>query len=101
MALKFFHLPKPRKFAITPRYYDPAEEERLERENRIRQELGMPLTSDPHDPTKPYRPSLRGQFRQAMKRGSRTTPGERRKSNNRLFLIIAILAFLVYLLFYR
>lgn len=101
MALKFFHIPKTKKFSITPRYYDPEAEERVDRENRIRSELGMPVTGEPRDSSKPYRPNLRGQFRKAMSHDSKTTLEARRKSNHRLLIIMAILAMLMYILFYR
>jgi len=37
MISKFFHTPGTRKFNMRPRFYDPDQEERDQREQRIRQ----------------------------------------------------------------
>jgi len=99
--LKFFHLPKPREFKFTPRFWDPEKEERIERENRIRAELGMEVKGTPGDPAAPYRARIKGEFRKAMRHSSRISQEARRRGNNRLLVIIAILGLLLYLVFYR
>lgn len=101
MALKFFNLPKARKFDFKPRYYDPEKEAQEERLSRIREELGLTDDKSGNGDHSGYRPNLRGEFRKAMKRDSRTSPEARQKSNRRLLIIIAILLMLFYLLFYR
>ena len=101
MALRFFPLPQARKFNFKPRYYDPDLEERRERESRIKAELGVPDEHNTDVNSSTYRPHIKGQFRKAMRRESKTSLEVRRKSNQRLVLIIAILAILFYFVFYR
>lgn len=101
MALKFFHLPQARKFNYSPRYYDPDLEERKERESRIKSELGIQDEPDYRSDSSTYRPFIKGQFRKAMRRESKTSLVMRRKSNQRLILIIAVLVLLFYFVFYR
>lgn len=101
MAMNFFKLSKPRKFDFKPRYYDPVKEEQLEREIRIREELGMVEVKPGEVDPATYRAHIKGQFRKVMKRDSRTTAEARRQSNRRLFIIMAILMLIFYFLFYR
>ena len=98
MALKFFHLPKSRQFNIPYRYYDPSKEEREDRENRIKEELGI-LEKAEFNPS--YKPNLKGQFRQALGRASKSANDSRRNSNVRLIILIATLFLLSYLFFFR
>jgi hypothetical protein len=98
MALKFFHLQKAKKFHVPYRFYDPDKEDRDDREMRIKQELGIKIEVDPD---KPYRPTLKGQFRQAMGRSSKSAEDSRRNSNVRLIILVLILSFVVYFFFYR
>ena len=98
MALKFFHLQKAKRFNIPYRFYDPDKEERDDREMRMKQELGIPIEVDKD---KPYRPNLKGQFRQAMGLASKSADESRRNSNVRLIILIVILSFVVYFFFYR
>lgn len=98
MALKFFHLPKSRQFNIPYRFYDPSKEDREDRENRIKEELGI-MEKAEINPS--FKPNMRGQFRQALGRASKTDSDARRSSNIRLIILIAILFLLSYLFFYR
>jgi hypothetical protein len=94
MALKFFHLQKAKKFHVPYRFYDPDKEDRDDREMRIKQELGIPIEVDPD---KPYTPTLKGQFRQALGRSSKSAEDSRRNSNVRLITLIVILSLVMYL----
>ena len=98
MIGKFFHTPSAKKFNITPRFWDPDKEEREEREQRIREELGIP--KEKTESSTPYRPNIKGQFRQAQGGLSRSSEKERRASNTRLIILVVILALIVYLIFY-
>jgi hypothetical protein len=97
MIGNFFHTPGTKKFKITPRFHDPDQEERDERERRIKEELG--IVDEKKDDGKPYRPNIKGQFRP---RGgfSRTSEDSRRSQNRRLIWIVLILALVLYLFFY-
>jgi hypothetical protein len=98
MIGRFFYLPGAKKFNITPRFYDPDKEEREERERRIREELG--IVDEKKAENRPYRPNIKGQFRVAQGRGSKTTENAQRASNRRLIILIIILALIMYFFFY-
>mgnify|MGYP000922270384 CR=1 FL=1 len=95
MIGKFFYKPKPRKFDIPYRFYDPDKEAMKEREERIKSELGLSEKKEWGDPR--YRPNIRGQFRRSMK-ASRTMENAQKKSTIRLILLIVILGMIFYLL---
>lgn len=92
--MKFFSLPKAKRFNIVTRFYDPRKEAMKEREERIRRELEK---GNEADVKFVYGSSIRGSFRAAAKTNSRTAVEARRKSNLRLLYIIIILSLLVYL----
>lgn len=96
MIGKFFHTPRARNFNIPYRFYDPAKEEMQDREERIKQELGI---HEKKEYNENYRPNIRGQFRQAMGRSSKSNSDARYKSNTRLISLIIILAIAAYLIF--
>ncbi len=99
MIFRFFKISKPRQFYVKPRYFDPVKEEREERERRIKAEMGI---IDENDPSASYRALIKGQFRRHMSIADhKSADVQRRKSNNRLIILILILAFLVYFMFYR
>lgn len=98
MALKFFHLPTAKRFNVPYRFYDPDKEEREERERLIREEMGI---FEAPDPNKPFKPNLKGQFRQAMGRASKSAEDARRSSQWRLIILIISLSLIFYLFFYR
>ncbi len=95
MALKFVNLPKSKQFKIGTRFYDPQKEAMLERQERIRRELEL---EDGHEPGTYYRANIKGSFRAAGRRGSKTIEEARRKSNMRLLYILIILSALFYFL---
>jgi hypothetical protein len=95
MIGKFFHVPKPRKFSIPYRYFDPDKEAMKEREERIKSELGLSEKKEWGDPA--YRPNIHGQFRRSMK-SSKSMEDAKRKSSIRLVLLIIILSMIFYLL---
>ncbi|MCY1720258.1 hypothetical protein OU798_07880 [Prolixibacteraceae bacterium Z1-6] len=97
MISNFFHTPGTKKFRISPRFYDPDKEERDERERRIKEELG--IVEEKVDDGKPYRPSIKGQFRSGDG-WAKSSESARKAQNRRLIWIILILALVVYLFFY-
>ena len=81
----FTKTPNYKRFAYTPRHYDPLEEERKEREERIRRELSIEsgkkaAEEDEHS----YRSRMVGSFRAAKK----TVNVQKDPSANMLRLII-------------
>ena len=97
MIGRFFHTPGTKKFGFTPRFYDPDKEVRDERERRIKEELG--IVDEKVDDGKPYRPNIKGQFRNHSGL-SRSSEEARRSQNRRLIWIILVLAIVIYLFFY-
>jgi len=97
MISKFFHTPGTRKFHMKPRFYDPDQDEREEREIRIRQELGI------NEPAKTengeYRPNIRGQFRNTDG-WQRSDSAAKVAQQRRLLWLILVLAVAVFLLFF-
>lgn len=98
MIGKFFYIPKAKHFKIIPRYYDPDEEERQERERRIKDELG--IVEEKKEDGKPYRPNIKGQFRKTGGWKAKSSAEGRRASNTRLIILIMILALIAYLFFF-
>lgn len=91
----FFHTPKPRKFSIPYRYFDPEKEAMKEREERIKSEMGLSGKKDWSDPH--YKPNIRGQFRRSLK-STKSIEDSKRKSVTRLVLLIVILCLVFYFL---
>lgn len=71
----FIRTPKHRRFNFTPRHYDPLEEERKLREERIQAELGMTnkATPDSKAESMGYRQRIAGSFRGAKKTSTAQT----------------------------
>ena len=98
MKLSFFSVRQPRRFNYQPVFYDEAKEKRIERERRVREELGLP----PVEGSENIKPAdrLRGKFTAA-----RTTKSvefarkTERTSNIRILVIAAILLMLIYVMF--
>lgn len=64
----FIKTPKHRRFSYIPRHYDPVEEERKQREERIKAELGMSKDeSEIEAEAMGYRQRIAGSFRGAKK----------------------------------
>jgi Flp pilus assembly protein TadB len=81
----FSKTPSYKRFAYTPRHYDPLEEERKEREERIRQELNISQEKkEALDDLHGYRSRIAGSFRTAKK----TAPVQRDPSATMMRLII-------------
>lgn len=95
MALKFVSLPKAKQFNIATRFYDPRKDAMKEREARIKRELEQgQMEEQPGF----YGAAIKGSFRNAAKRGSRSVSEARRKSNMRLLYIIIALSILFYII---
>ena len=94
----FVKTPKPRAFYHRPIYWNPEEEERKERLERVRKDLGE------LDENQPYKASIkRGSFRRGRWEQPDETPDmhtERRRSNVRLFVIILVLLALAAVLYF-
>ena len=83
----FTKTPNYKRFAYTPRHYDPQEEERKEREERIRQELSMESDKKADDDSVyGYRSRIAGSFRSAKK----TATVQKDPSANMLRLVILL-----------
>lgn len=98
MIGKFFHTPGAKQFNIRPRFYDPDQEERDDREQRIKAELGI-LEEKKEDGRK-FRPRIKGQFRNQDGWQAKSSDAGRKAQNRRLIYLIIILALIFYLFFY-
>lgn len=89
MKISFIKAPKPRRFVHKPIYYDPAKEERAEREERVKRELnGTPEGEEFKTTIK--RGSFR-RYRYDMPEETGNMQRERRMANIRLVIIIVTL----------
>ncbi len=87
---RFFHTPKPKSYNVEPRYWDPEKEKRDARERRIKSEMGL------KDDNGSYKPFIgKGDFRKGLSKGKWSARNQRRKSNIRLLILIALLGLLV------
>ena len=84
----FTKTPNYKRFAYNPRHYDPQEEERKEREERIRRELSIESgqKKEDDDNSHGYRSRMVGSFRSAKK----TATVQKDPSANMLRLIILL-----------
>lgn len=98
MIGKFFYTPNSKQFNIRPRFYDPDKEERDDRVQRIKEELG--IVDEKKDGEKPYRPRIKGQFRNQDAWQAKSSEPARRSQNKRLLYLFVILALIFYLFFY-
>lgn len=91
--IKFFYIPKNKKFNFKPRYYDEQKEDLEKRVEQIRREMGV---SD-DDPNKPYVSTIRkGQMRGYLKKAGKQT----KHSSGRLIIILIVLFIIAYFIFY-
>ncbi|MDL5046394.1 hypothetical protein QQ054_10150 [Oscillatoria amoena NRMC-F 0135] len=96
----FTKTPKHRRFSYTPRHYDPIEEERKQREERIRAELGLNKNEEGSNPADDlgHRQRIAGSFRGAKK--TSTPQADPSASMLRLivltFLAVWLIAYLQY-----
>lgn len=90
---RFFYTPKPKAFNVEPRYWDPKKEERENREQRIKTEMGI------KDDNSRYRPFIsKGEFKKGKMQGKWSIKTQKRQSNTRLIIIIALLVLLLYIM---
>lgn len=99
MIGRFFHTPGTKPFGFKPRFYDPDKEERDDREDRIKEELGIKKEKKIED-GKRFVTNIKGQFRNPDGWQSRSSESARRAQNRRLIWIVLILALVMYLFFY-
>lgn len=97
MKFSFIKTPSNRKFNLQPIYYDEAKEERIERERRIRKELGL-SPSDTEEDKSTFKSRIKGQMRPKIRTRYDAGQQERRTSNLRLVVILIILMALFYYL---
>lgn len=90
----FFKKPEHKRFNLQPRYWDPAKEEREERERRIRAELGL------KDENGQYIPNIKGRMKSELRHKHFDSSGARNKSNIRLIIIFVLLALAAYVYIY-
>ena len=90
--LRFFRIPKPKKFEYKPLYYDPQKEAIEERKRRISSELtGEPLTEEE------YSNRIKGSMRSTNGRiKPKNLKTDARTSNIRIIVIIVVLLFLAW-----
>lgn len=93
MRIVFFKTTKPKQFNYTPRYYDPDKEALKEREQQIKQEMGLTDGDDT-----PRVSLIKGQMRRQFEQNRRSRA--KGKSTLRLIVIIAVLLLLVYFMIY-
>lgn len=87
----FFYTPKPKKFKIEPRFWDPEKEKREARERRINAELGIKN----EDGT--YQPYIsKGDLKKGLSKGKWNVQTQRRRSNTRLLVLIVLIVGLLY-----
>ncbi|QZT35609.1 hypothetical protein K5X82_09760 [Halosquirtibacter xylanolyticus] len=99
MGMKFFHLPRNRSFHIPYRFHDPEKEERKEREGRLKRELKIDESNNDTVHTNRIKGSFRSDSKILSKGGFTFGRNEKRKSNQRVFIIILVMLILIYLFF--
>ncbi|MCR9011396.1 MULTISPECIES: hypothetical protein [Gabonibacter] len=88
----FFNQPKPKRFELKPRYWDPEAEARKEREKRMRAELG--LKEDGEE----YIPDVRSGFQREYARRKANRPAKSMSYSLRLFLILIVILLVIFYL---
>jgi hypothetical protein len=89
--ISLFRTPRPKQFSYNPVFYDARKESLKEREQKIKQELGIA------DESTPRVSNIKGQMRGYYKRSVRGNS----KSNLRLILIFIALCLVAYFLLYH
>jgi hypothetical protein len=82
----FTKTPNYRRFSYTPRHFDPQEEERKQRQERIQKELNAEQSKSAESGDYSYRDRIMGSFRNAKK----TTTVQKDPSANTLRLIVLL-----------
>ena len=98
MIGKFFHTPGSKQFNFKPRYYNPEKEELDDRVRKIKEEMG--IAEEREDDGKPFKATIKGQFRNPDGWQNKSSSAARRSQNKRLFWLILILALVFYLFFF-
>jgi hypothetical protein len=102
MALfSFYSVRKPRQFEHKPIYWDPRKEALEERTRRIKRELGVL-----DEPLENYKPDIRGKFiegtthlKKSQIKGDNLR--NRKYKNVKLAVVLAVLAALLWVMFFR
>lgn len=99
----FTKTPNHKQFRYKPRYWDKEEEERKEREERIRKEIererGLQPDPDSYRDDGGYRPRITGSFQAARRRSDKPKEELNRvllRSGALLFLVLFLMAFLTW-----
>ncbi len=92
----FVKLPEYKRFNMKPRYWNPEEEARKEREKRVRAELGLDENG------KEYIPDVRAGLRREYDKRKASRAGNRMSSSYRFFIVLIILLLIgFYLVTYK
>jgi|DewCreStandDraft_4_1066084.scaffolds.fasta_scaffold46767_2 Flp pilus assembly protein TadB len=86
----FFKTPRHKQFSFLPRYYDPKEEERKQREERLHKEIETDRTENGLSDGG-YRQRIAGSFRSSRRR----TPAQTDTSAAMLRLVVLLLLVLI------
>ena len=81
----FVKLPSHKRFSIRPRYWDPEEEARREREKRVRAELGL------KEEDGEYVPDVRAGLQREYARRKAERAGGKMMSAFRFFIVLIVL----------
>lgn len=92
----FGKTPKHKRFSFVPRHYDPAEEQRKEREENIRRELEAGLRKDTDSAFEDRQSRIKGSFQSARKRSVQTSAPSAAilRTAITLFIVIELWAYL-------
>ncbi len=96
MRFTFFKAPYNRKFYRDPIYYDEAKEERLERERRIREEMGLSTDDIVDESSLTYKDRIKGSMRSKFQGRYDSQKSGNRASNFRFIIILVALFLLAY-----
>lgn len=92
MPIRFFYLPRGRKYNYQPRFYDERKEELERRKRRIDRELGLEEDEANKDM---YVPQIKGEMRRHLKVVNKK---RKRTSTTIMLVVLAFLLFLTYML---
>jgi hypothetical protein len=98
MKITFFNAPKPKRFNYQPVFYNEAKERRMERERKIREEMGLPPMEG--DENRSSEDRIRGKFTSSLGgKNIEFARGTKKVSNIRILVIAFILFMLIYLIY--
>lgn len=92
----FTKTPAHHRFTYKPRFYNPEEEERKEREERIKREIELEKGIVSEGEQTGYRSRIAGSFQAARKRSKSSTPPNAAlmRTASILFIVLFLMAFL-------